>query len=195
MASAAVVGTEMARLGLASLDKTALENLEKENKELEQLETMLAEELELQQLMEELEQEEHEFEIFETEEEQLQRVLRESLKDCCEEENSKIDALEPTTSRAGGAEPEAVPEVPKPPTEVRPKRLRPMKDWEPSPPEGPKKPVEKKNGDEIPELSPTSKKRYQSYWARFIATPQNHGLRSMAHPPAKEKVVSNLFNL
>ena len=191
MASAAVVGTEMATLGLAAWEKTALE---KEKEGLEQLENMLAEELELQQLMEEqekLELEEYELELFETEDEQLQRALRESLKDCSEEETSKIESV--TNSPAGGAAPEAVPLQPEPPTEVRRKRLRPMEDWEPSPPEEPKKTVEKKKGDEIPELSPTSKKRYQSYWARFVATPQNHGQRSMPHPPAKEKVASNLI--
>lgn len=154
---------------------------------------MLAEELELQQLMEEqekLELEEYEFEIFETQDEQLQRALRESLKDCSEEETSKTESS--TNSPAGGAAPEAVPVQPKPPTEVRPKRLRPIVDWEPSPPEEPKKTVEKKKGDEILELSPTSKKRYQSYRARFfVANPQNPGQRSMPHPRAKENVVSN----
>lgn len=169
-ASAAVVGREAALAGLAHIAAKAAADappvgasgnqvppgdIEKEIAELEVLERKLKCCLEEQDLMEEyeaLELQELEAQITQleqslSEEEQLERAIRESLEEHhAREAEAGGDVPEPLVDKSAG--------IAKPPV------------VEPTPPKLPDDPAK------IVPLDPKARSLYVNYWSRFVATPQ-----------------------
>lgn len=198
-ASAAVVGSELCN------QRVSQEDLQKEMEALEALERELRIQVQTQEILEaqeaqelaELEEQMRELELYETEEQQLERALKESLEEATAamevEEAKPKEELVPQQAPPGSANP---------PTEAasRPKRLRPMAD-ESLPEASPSVPP---NGSatEPPAKRPATsapaddgvaapvhedvedlwiRKRYIQYWSKFkkVAKPQQ---QVTAHP-------------
>lgn len=176
-ASAAVVGREAALAGLALFNQPAntsgdsgdkqMADLEAELKALKSLEA----ELELQNMkeveealeLEELDLQIAELDYYMTEEEQLERALKESLEESLVENHLDVSVPPPA--------------LPSPPVEVSTKPAdvptEPGDVGSTGQRNQPKVGNCKENDFAIVPLSDEKKKQYVKYWSRFVATPQN----------------------
>lgn len=182
-ASAAVVGSEVAKASVATLgvipstvplntpvpipttDRGEMQRqIDKELALLGDLEAELAyqdalaqdEALELAELEEQI----LELEGYMTEEQQLERAIKESVEEQQERDRVEIEEKDGANTKVKRCLSAALTDAAEPPV----KKAACGKSMGP-----------KDDPDQILPLEPEAKKLYENYWSRFVATPQNHG--------------------